>query len=100
MVKALPWQAEEHYLEHAEKPFYHGLIESILSGPLVAMVISGEGAIEKIRKVNGATDPKKAEPGTIRGRFGLELPENTVHASDSSASAEREIDIWFGRQTV
>lgn len=100
MVKALPWQAEEHYREHAEKPFYHGLIESILSGPLVAMVISGEGAIETIRKVNGATDPKKAEPDTIRGRFGLELPDNTVHASDSLTSAEREIAIWFGRQTV
>lgn len=100
MVKALPWQAEEHYREHAEKPFYQGLIESILSSPIVAMVISGENAIEKIRTINGATDPKNAEPDTIRGRFGQELPDNTVHASDSAASADREIVIWFGKQTV
>ena len=95
-INALPWQAEEHYKEHIERPFYPGLIESLLSSPIVAMVVSGDNAIERIRRINGATDPKKADPETIRGRFGLELPDNTVHASDALESADREIAIWFG----
>ena len=88
-------QAEEHYAEHSARPFYPGLIESILSGDVVAMVVSGEDAIARIRQVNGATDPGKAEPGTIRALYGLELPDNSVHASDSPESAQRETGIWF-----
>lgn len=93
-------QAEDHYAEHRERPFYPGLLESILSDPIVAMVISGDHAIEKIRKINGATDPKKAAPGTVRALYGGELPDNSVHASDSPESDAREIEIWFpGTQT-
>lgn len=90
-----PEQAEAHYAEHSARPFYPGLIESILSGDIVAMVVSGVDAIARIRRVNGATDPTKAEPGTVRALYGLELPDNSVHASDSPESAKRETAIWF-----
>ncbi|KAF5058978.1 nucleoside-diphosphate kinase [Proteiniclasticum sp. QWL-01] len=90
-----PDQAKAHYAEHEEKPFYPGLIDSILSGDIVAMVVEGERAIETVRRINGATDPRKAEPGTIRALYGEELPNNSVHASDSVESAERESAIWF-----
>lgn len=90
-----PEQAEEHYAEHSTRPFYPGLIESILSGDIVAMIVSGDDAIARIRTVNGATDPKKAEAGTIRALYGQELPDNSVHASDSVESAQRETAIWF-----
>lgn len=88
-------QAEEHYAEHKDKDFYPGLIESIMAGDIVAMVLKGEQAIEKIRTLNGATDPKKAAFGTIRALYGGELPNNAVHASDSAESAHRETAIWF-----
>ncbi len=88
-------KAEEHYKEHAEKPFYQSLLDSILDGNIVAMIVSGEGAICKIRDLNGATDPKKALPGTVRNLYALDIQQNTVHASDSEASAEKEISIWF-----
>lgn len=88
-------QVEEHYAEHKGKGFYPGLIDSILAGDVVAMVLTGEHAIETIRSLNGATDPRKAEAGTIRALYGGELPHNAVHASDSAESAERETAIWF-----
>ena len=87
--------AETHYAEHEGKPFYPGLIEFITSGPLVALVAAGPRAIEAFRALAGATDPVQASPGTIRGDFALETGENIVHGSDSPASAEREIKIFF-----
>jgi nucleoside-diphosphate kinase len=87
--------AEQHYAEHAGKPFYESLLEFITGGPLVAMVVEGPRAIEAFRALAGATDPVKAAPGTIRGDFALEVQNNIVHGSDSPESAKREIDLWF-----
>jgi nucleoside-diphosphate kinase len=87
--------ADQHYAEHVEKAFYPPLRDFVTSGPLVAMVLEGDEAIEVIRALNGATDGRKAAPGTIRGDFSLSNRENLVHGSDSPESAEREIKIWF-----
>ena len=87
--------AETHYAEHTGKPFFEPLIEFITSGPLVALVAEGPRAIEAFRSLAGATDPVKAVPGTIRGDWALQVPENVVHGSDSPESAEREIKIFF-----
>ena len=84
-----------HYAEHEGKPFYDGLISYITSGPVVKMVVSGEGAVAKCRSLMGATNPAEAAPGTIRGDFGLIMDENVIHGSDSPESAEREIGIFF-----
>lgn len=88
-------QAEQNYAEHKGKPFYDGLISYITSGPVVKMVVSGEGAVAKMRSLMGATDPAKAAPGTIRGDFGLIMDANVIHGSDSVESANREIGIFF-----
>ncbi|MDI6712218.1 MAG: nucleoside-diphosphate kinase [Anaerosomatales bacterium] len=88
-------QAEANYAEHAGKPFYEGLIGYVTSGPVVKMVVSGEEAVAVVRKLMGATNPKDAAPGTIRGDFGLTLDANIIHGSDSPESAEREIAIFF-----
>ena len=88
-------QAKANYAEHEGKPFYDGLISYITSGPVVKMVISGEGAVKKVRTLMGATNPAEAAPGTIRGDFGLIMDENVIHGSDSVESAEREIGIFF-----
>ena len=87
--------AEAHYAEHAQKPFFSGVVEFITSGPAVAMVVEGERAIEAFRALAGATDPVKALPGTIRGDYALVTRENMVHGSDSPESARREIEIFF-----
>ena len=87
--------AEEHYAEHAEKPFFGELVEFITSGSTLALVVEGEGAIKVVRTTMGATNPAEAAPGTIRGDFALSMPDNLVHGSDSSQSAEREIALWF-----
>jgi nucleoside-diphosphate kinase len=87
--------ADQHYAEHVEKAFYPPLRDFVTSGPLVAMVLEGDEAIEVIRALNGATDGRKAAPGTIRGDFSLSNRENLVHGSDSEESAAREIKIWF-----
>ncbi len=87
--------AEKHYGEHAGKPFYEGLVAFITSGPVVAMVVEGENAIAEWRKMMGATNPKDATPGTIRGDFATTIDENVVHGSDAPATAEREISIFF-----
>jgi nucleoside-diphosphate kinase len=84
-----------HYAEHEGKPFYGPLVEFLTSGPVMAMVVEGEGAIAVVRNVVGPTNPATAPPGTIRGDFGLQVSRNVVHASDSPTSAEREIDLWF-----
>lgn len=88
-------QAEEHYAEHQEKPFFGDLVDYITSGPVLAMVIEGDECISLIRKMVGATNPKEADLGTIRGDFAIETGRNIVHASDSPASAEREIALFF-----
>jgi nucleoside-diphosphate kinase len=88
--------AEQHYAEHAERPFFGDLLDFITSGPVVAAVVEGERAVAAFRQLAGGTDPvEKATPGTIRGDFGLEVQYNLVHGSDSPESAEREIKIWF-----
>jgi nucleoside-diphosphate kinase len=87
--------AEEHYAEHTEKPFFGELVDFITSGPTLALVLEGEGAITVVRTTMGATDPADAAPGTIRGDLSLSMPDNLVHGSDSPDSAKREIDLWF-----
>ena len=87
--------AEDHYAEHAEKPFFGELVEFITSGPTMALVVEGEGAIATVRTTMGATNPADAAPGTIRGDLSLSMPDNLVHGSDSPESAEREIALWF-----
>jgi nucleoside-diphosphate kinase len=87
--------AEEHYAEHAEKPFYGELVEFITSGPTLALVLEGEGAIATVRTTMGATNPADAGPGTVRGDLALSMPDNLVHGSDSPESAAREISLWF-----
>jgi nucleoside-diphosphate kinase len=87
--------AEEHYAEHSEKPFYGELVEFITSGPTLALVLEGEGAIATVRTTMGATNPADAGPGTIRGDLALSMPDNLVHGSDSPESAAREIALWF-----
>ena len=88
-------QAEEHYDEHKEKPFFGDLVEFITGGPLVAMVLEGHEAVKAARQVIGATNPIEAAPGSIRGDFGLEVQTNLVHGSDSPESAEREVGLFF-----
>lgn len=87
--------SDAHYAEHVEKPFYPGLRDFITGGPLVAMVLDGDSAIDVIRQMIGVTDGRKAAPGTVRGDLALSTSENLVHASDSVESAKREIDLWF-----
>lgn len=87
--------AEKHYGEHKGKPFFEGLVSFITSSPIVAAVFEGTNAIEIVRATNGATNPLKAAPGTVRADFGLEMGRNLVHASDSPRSAAREIKIFF-----
>jgi len=87
--------AGEHYAEHAEKPFFGELVEFITSGPTLALVLDGEGAIATVRTTMGATNPADASPGTIRGDLALSMPDNLVHGSDSPESAAREISLWF-----
>ena len=87
--------ADEHYAEHVERDFYPPLRDFVTSGPLLAAVLEGDEAVEVVRALNGATDGRKAAPGTIRGDLSLSNRENLVHGSDSPESAEREIKIWF-----
>jgi nucleoside-diphosphate kinase len=87
--------AEKHYAEHAQKPFFGELVEFITSGPTLALLVEGEGAIATMRKTIGATNPADAEPGSIRGDLAVAMPDNLVHGSDSPESAEREIALWF-----
>jgi len=87
--------ARTHYAEHVERPFFPELLEFITSGPVVAMEWSGESAVSVCRGLMGATDPKEAAPGTIRGDLGLVVTQNIVHGSDSVESAERELGIFF-----
>jgi nucleoside-diphosphate kinase len=87
--------AERHYAEHEGKPFYGELVQFITSGPLVAMVLEGDRAVEAARQVIGATDPVQASPGSIRGDFATQVGQNMVHGSDSPESAAREVALFF-----
>ncbi|MDQ3448877.1 MAG: nucleoside-diphosphate kinase [Chloroflexota bacterium] len=87
--------AERHYDAHREKPFFAGLVEFIISSPLVAVAVEGLNAIAVCRAINGATRPHEAAPGTIRGDLALETGQNLVHASDSTENAEAELTLWF-----
>jgi nucleoside-diphosphate kinase len=88
--------AEQHYAEHAEKPFFGELVEFITSAPTLALALEGEGAIATVRRTMGSTNPADSEPGSIRGDLALSMPDNLVHGSDSSESAQRELELWFG----
>lgn len=87
--------AEAHYAEHKERPFFGELVDFITAGPTVQMVWEGPDAVAQVRKMNGATNCKKADVGTIRGDFGLSLQSNMIHASDSVETAQREIALYF-----
>ena len=87
--------AERHYGEHVGKPFYEGLVGYITACPIVAACFEGTDAVETVRNTMGKTNPRDAAPGTIRGDFGLEIGRNLIHGSDSLASAERELALFF-----
>lgn len=87
--------AKEHYKEHREKPFFNDLVSYVTSAPVLAMVIEGDECISLIRKMVGATNPKEADTGTIRGDYALDTGRNIIHASDSPLSAKREIELFF-----
>ncbi len=87
--------AEAHYAEHADRPFFGELVDFITSGPVFAMVWEGENVIKLARIMMGATKPEESSPGTIRGDYAVTLSHNVIHGSDSLASAEREISLWF-----
>ncbi|HEX3612086.1 MAG TPA: nucleoside-diphosphate kinase [Sporichthyaceae bacterium] len=87
--------ADQHYAEHVEKGWYPELREFITSGPLISLVLSGDQAIDVVRQIVGATDGRKAAPGTVRGDYSLSNQENLIHASDSEESAARELALWF-----
>ena len=88
-------EAEGFYAEHKERPFFKGLVEFMTSGPVVVMVFEAPGAVEKWRKLMGATDPAKAAPGTVRKLYGESIEANSTHGSDSPTSAQREIAYFF-----
>jgi nucleoside-diphosphate kinase len=87
--------AEQHYAEHAQKPFFGELVAFITSAPTLALALEGESAISVVRTTMGATNPTDSAPGTIRGDLALAMPDNLVHGSDSPESAERELGLWF-----
>ncbi|MBD0363334.1 MAG: nucleoside-diphosphate kinase [Coleofasciculus sp. C3-bin4] len=92
--------AEQHYAVHKERPFFPGLVEFIISGPVVAMVWEGNGVIASARKMIGATNPLNAEPGTIRGDYGVTVGRNLIHGSDAPETAQYEIGLWFKEEEL
>lgn len=100
MLRVTEDLAAQLYEVHLGKPFYSDLIKHITSGPVVAMVVEGEGVVAAIRKMIGATDPAKAETGTIRKDFGLSITKNAIHASDGPENAEKELKIFFEEQEI
>ncbi len=96
MLQVTPELAGKHYAEHVEKPFYGDLLQFITASPIVALAVEGDNAVEVVRNLMGVTNPQKAGSGTIRGDFGLSLTMNLVHGSDSLASAQRELALFFG----
>lgn len=100
MMKIAPELAARHYAEHEGKTFYEALVEFITSGPVIAMVWEGDEIVEMARNLIGATDPRKAVPGSIRGDLAVFTGKNIVHGSDSLASAEREITLFFNSEEL
>jgi nucleoside-diphosphate kinase len=92
--------AERHYDIHREKPFFNDLVDYITSTPIVAAVFDAEDAINRIRQLMGATDPAKADAGTIRKDFGLDVQRNSTHASDSPENGEKEINLFFSKDEI
>ena len=92
--------ARQHYAEHVDRPFFHGLVEFITSAPLVAMVWQADDAVEVVRKTMGETSPAVAPPGTIRGDLALDIGRNLVHGSDSLESARREVALFFSSEEI
>ena len=92
--------AQRHYAVHADKPFFNSLVEYISSAPIIAMIFEGENAVGIVRETMGATDPAKAKLGTIRADFGLDIERNAVHGSDSVATAQEEIRLFFSPDEV
>ena len=92
--------AQRHYAIHKDKPFFNNLVDYISSTPIIAIIFEGEKAVEAIRNTMGATDPAKAEAGTIRGDLGLDIGCNTIHGSDSVETAEEEIKLFFSEDEI
>ncbi|MDB5079119.1 MAG: ndk [Chloroflexi bacterium] len=92
--------AQKHYGVHQGKPFYEGLVQYITSGPVVVLALEGKKAIETVRSTVGATNPAQAAPGTIRGDLAVEIGRNLIHASDAPESAENEVKLFFGNETL
>jgi len=93
-------KAEEFYNVHRGKPFFEALVKHVTSGPILAMVIEGPNAVSVVRKLIGKTSPFEAEPGTIRGDFGINLTKNVVHASDNVENAEKEVAFFFKKREI
>ena len=93
-------QLDKHYYEHLDRPYFPSLVEYLTSGPVVHMVIGGDNVISGIRKLNGATDPEKAEMGSVRGDLAVNMTKNLIHASDSLENAEREIGLYFSDDEI
>ncbi len=92
--------AQKHYGIHQGKPFYEGLVQYITSGPVIVLALEGKKAIETVRNTVGATNPAAAAPGTIRGDLAVEIGRNLIHASDAPESAENEVKLFFGNETL
>jgi nucleoside-diphosphate kinase len=92
--------AKTHYGEHSEKPFFNDLVSYITSGPVFAMVLESDDVISQVRRMVGATNPKEADVGTIRGDFGMDTGRNIIHASDAPESAKREIALFFDEEEI
>lgn len=100
LMQISPELAKKHYAEHAERPFFGELVEFITSGPVFAMVWEGENVISVARLMMGATNPEQSAPGTIRGDYSTTVSHNVIHGSDSLASAEREIGLFFKEEEL
>ncbi len=98
MIRMSREMAENLYSPHKDKPFFNSLVEFAISGPVVAMILEGDSAVDVVRTMIGATDARKALPGSIRGDYGLDIQENVIHASDSKESYEREYKIFFSEK--
>ncbi|RSL33814.1 nucleoside-diphosphate kinase [Salibacterium salarium] len=100
LITISPELAEQHYGEHKGKAFFENLVSFITSGPVFAMIWEGEDVIKTARKMMGSTNPAEAEPGTIRGDYGVRVSMNVIHGSDSGESAEREIKLFFNNDDI
>eukprot|EP00455_Lapot_gusevi_P009900 TRINITY_DN1444_c0_g1_i2.p2 TRINITY_DN1444_c0_g1~~TRINITY_DN1444_c0_g1_i2.p2 ORF type:complete len:193 (+),score=84.15 TRINITY_DN1444_c0_g1_i2:74-580(+) len=100
MIRATQAQAEEHYADLSSKPFFAGLVQYFISGPIVLMAWEGKNVIAGARKMMGETNPNASAPGTIRGDYAQDVGRNIIHGSDSAASAERELTLWFKPEDI